>query len=370
MRLALSNADNIQHFQSHLLHWYDEKGRVLPWRAAKDALPNPYHVFLSEFMLQQTQVATVIPYFHAFIQKWPDFERFAAAPLDEVMAHWAGLGYYARARNMARAADLVVKDHQGKLPTSLDALKALPGIGDYTAAAIAAIAYDQPAAVIDGNIARIITRLYNDHALLEENTQAIKARAQALTPDARAGDYAQAMMDLGAMICKPKNPLCGECPVQINCLAYQHQTQASLPKRKTKPPKPHRLGVGFGYLKHGQIWLDKRPKTGLLGGTYGLPTTKWIECAPQDKHKILSQQQRIQLYTKLGIDQASSIGNYHYCGIVTHIFTHFSLTLHLYRIEIEKSPFESETGGFYDQDHRKQLGISTLMQKAITLLLR
>ncbi len=231
-----------------LLAWYDRHARRLPWRVgpkdrARGVQPDPYRVWLSEIMLQQTTVAAVKPYFDAFIARWPDVAALASAPRDEVMKAWAGLGYYARARNLHACAQAVVRDHGGRFPETAAGLKVLPGIGDYTAAAVAAIAFDEPVAVVDGNIERVIARLFAIDTPLPAAKKEIRARQQEMTPQARAGDYAQAMMDLGAAICTPKRPACALCPLAEACVAHARGEEETYPVKAEKaraadPPRP------------------------------------------------------------------------------------------------------------------------------------
>ena len=221
-------------FQRDLLAWYDTHARTLPWREKSNQRPDPYRIWLSEVMLQQTTVATVGPYFKAFIDRWPTVQALARAPLDDILTAWAGLGYYSRARNLHKCAQVIVQAYQGVFPDTETRLRTLPGIGPYTAAAIAAIAFDQPAVVIDGNIDRVMTRLHNSPIPIQHNKAAIGAWAAALTPQTRPGDYAQGLMDLGATICRPANPQCLLCPVQPYCAAHQAGTASNLP---VKPPK-------------------------------------------------------------------------------------------------------------------------------------
>lgn len=228
-------------------------------------------------MLQQTTVATVKGYYQRFLDRWPDVRSLAAAPRDQVLEEWAGLGYYARARNLHACAERVSDDYNGIFPTSASELKALPGIGDYASAAIAAIAYDEPIAVIDGNVERIIARLYEIDAPLPKGRKTILQALQPLVPEERPGDFAQATMDLGATICRPKKPACGVCPLMNHCAARRSNRQEDFPVKLAKKAKPTRRIVAFALLHDGQILLERRPDKGLLGGTLGLPSTPWVE---------------------------------------------------------------------------------------------
>ncbi|HVO17494.1 MAG TPA: A/G-specific adenine glycosylase, partial [Alphaproteobacteria bacterium] len=247
-----------------LLAWYDRHRRRLPWRAGPGERPDPYRVWLSEIMLQQTTVATVGPYFTAFLERWPDVARLAAAPLDDVLHAWQGLGYYARARNLHRCAAVVARDHGGRFPDTEDALRALPGVGAYTAAAIAAIAFDRPAVVVDGNVERVVARLHAVDAPLPAAKPELRRLAAALTPDARPGDFAQAMMDLGATLCTPRAPRCVLCPLMAGCAARTRGIAEELPRRTAKPEKPTRRGVAFFAVDaDGAVLLRRRDESGL-----------------------------------------------------------------------------------------------------------
>ncbi len=259
-----------------LLGWYDQHRRTLPWRALPGQFPDPYHVWLSEIMLQQTTVATVRGYFARFLTRWPTVEDLAAAPLEDVMQAWAGLGYYARARNLHACARLVAHANNGRFPASEQALRVLPGIGTYTAAAIAAIAFGQRAVVVDGNVERVVTRLFAVDTPIPAARPAIYALADTLTPAERAGDFAQAMMDLGSGICTSRRPLCALCPLMAGCEARKAGTQEHFPVRKRKDQKPTRRGAAFVVLRaDGAVLVRTRPPTGLLGGMLEVPGTAW-----------------------------------------------------------------------------------------------
>ena len=261
-----------------LLDWYDRHGRRLPWRAAPGAWPDLYWVWLSEIMLQQTTVPVVAGYFQRFLERWPTLEALAEAELDEVLHAWQGLGYYARARNLHACARHVLADHGGRFPSEEKALRALPGIGRYTAAAIAAIAYDRPATVVDGNVERVIARLRAVETPLPAAKPRLYALAAELTPETRPGDYAQALMDLGATVCTPRNPGCLTCPWRDACQAQARGLAESLPRRAPKRPRPLRHGVSFWLMRaDGAVLLRRRPDHGLLGGMIELPTTPWRE---------------------------------------------------------------------------------------------
>ncbi|MEQ3630478.1 MAG: A/G-specific adenine glycosylase, partial [Sulfitobacter sp.] len=268
-----------------LLEWYDTHARALPWRVPPHdrmagVTPDPYRIWLSEVMLQQTTVATVKDYFARFTARWPDVAALAAAEDADVMAEWAGLGYYARARNLLKCARAVVAEHGGDFPADHDALLKLPGIGPYTAAAISSIAFDLPNAVLDGNVERVMARVYDIHTPLPAAKPELMARAVALTPQDRPGDYAQAVMDLGATICTPKSPACGICPWREPCVARAEGTAALLPKKAPKKPKPVRHGTIYLAQREDGAWLlETRPDKGLLGGMLGWPGSDWIDTA-------------------------------------------------------------------------------------------
>ena len=297
-----------------LLAWYDKNARTLPWRAPRGVAPEPYHVWLSEIMLQQTTVTTVKPYFEKFLTLFPNVQALAAAEDDAVMAAWAGLGYYSRARNLLKCARLVAQDHDGQFPDEEAALLKLPGIGPYTAAAIAAIAFNRPAAPVDGNIERVLARLYKLETPLPDVKPQVKEKNQALVPADRPGDFAQAMMDLGATLCTPKRPNCPICPWQKGCAAHAADMQDILPKRAPKKPKPERGGTIY-WLENakGEVLLHRRPDKGLLGGMLCFPSSGWD--APND-----STLPDLLLATLPD-------GWTPLAGEVVHVFTHFRLTL-------------------------------------------
>jgi A/G-specific adenine glycosylase len=259
-----------------LLAWYDRHRRVLPWRAEPGAVPEPYHVWLSEIMLQQTTVTATIPYYERFLIRFPTVQALAAAPLEDVLAAWAGLGYYARARNLHACARAVVERYGGQFPEEPAALRTLPGIGDYTAAAIAAIAFDRREAAVDGNVERVVARLYAVADPLPPAKPRLRALAAALVPEERAGDFAQAVMDLGATICTPRRPRCVLCPWRTSCSAAATGLQETLPALAEKPERPLRYGVAFWLTRRdGAVLLRRRPEKGLLGGMIEIPSTPW-----------------------------------------------------------------------------------------------
>ncbi len=300
-----------------LLRWYDRHARALPWRAPPGAPPaDPYAVWLSEIMLQQTTVTAVIPYFRAFLARWPTVAALAAAPRDEVLAAWAGLGYYSRARNLHLCAQAVAGAHAGRFPPDEAALLALPGIGPYTAAAIAAIAFDRPAVVVDGNVERVVARLYRVEEPLPASKPRLRALAAELTPRQRPGDFAQAMMDLGATVCTPRNPDCLLCPLSGACSARAAGSPAELPRRAPKAAKPLRRGLAFWLRRpaDGTVLLQRRPPKGLLGGMLGLPGTPWEARGSWSLTQARAWQPVPADWRLLP-------------GGISHVFTHFALEL-------------------------------------------
>lgn len=307
-----------------LLGWYDAHHRELPWRVPPSALaggaqPDPYLVWLSEVMLQQTTVEAVKSYFRAFVQKWPTVEALAAAPTEDVMKAWAGLGYYSRARNLKACADLVARQG-GRFPDSESGLRELPGIGAYTAAAIAAIAFDRPAAVVDGNVERVVSRLYSIATPLGDAKGEIRGQVERMVPPTRPGDFAQAMMDLGATICTPRRPRCMLCPVRQDCSATISGDPERFPVRLPKAEKPLRRGAAFVAVRSdGAILLRKRANKGLLGGMTEVPTTGWTA--------------RIDGATTVAA--APFPGDWRQAGRIGHIFTHFALELDVFKAETD-----------------------------------
>jgi len=311
-----------------LLAWYDRHRRTLPWRAAPGERSDPYRVWLSEIMLQQTTVKAVAPYYARFLARWPDVRALAAAPLDEVLKTWAGLGYYARARNLHACARAVVERHGGEFPASEAALRALPGIGAYTAAAIAAIAYDAPASPVDGNVERVIARLYAVQTPLPAARPEISRLACALTPPRRAGDFAQAIMDLGATLCTPKNPDCALCPWTEGCVAHLRGDAETFPRRKPKREGALRRGAAFVARRaDGFLLVRTRSAKGLLGGMTEVPTTEWVQNfdegnALQGAPHFSASKSRLRITWRRTP------------GVVRHVFTHFPLELSVYAADL------------------------------------
>ena len=280
-------AKDVEQIRSALLAWYDRHRRVLPWRALPGQVTSPYRVWLSEIMLQQTTVNAVVPYFLKFLEKWPTINDLAAAPSEDVMQAWAGLGYYARARNLHKCARYVAHDLGGVFPRTLEGLKLLPGVGDYTSAAIAAIAFNLPANVVDGNVERVAARIFAVEEPLPDCKPTLKRLAAMMAEGetARPGDYAQALMDLGATICTPSSPKCMICPIRDWCDAFAKGIAADLPRRKTKVPKPQRHGYVYWITDpDGRILFERRAEAGLLGGTIGLPTSSWLDRSSEAAH--------------------------------------------------------------------------------------
>ncbi|WP_091737197.1 A/G-specific adenine glycosylase [Phenylobacterium immobile] len=308
-----------------LLAWYDANARDLPWRvrpAARAAglVADPYRVWLSEVMLQQTTVPHAAPYFLRFTERWPTVADLAAAADEEVMAAWAGLGYYARARNLLACARAVASRHAGVFPNDPAALRALPGLGDYTTAAVSAIAFGQTANVVDGNVERVMARLFAVEAPLPAGKPELKALAASLVRDDRPGDWAQALMDLGATVCRPKAPLCELCPIADHCAGLATGAPETFPRKTAKAARPHRHGVAFILTRDDQVALVRREPKGLLGGMLALPTTDWRSAPFSDAEAIAA---------------APAPADWRRVGEIEHVFTHFSLGLAVYRAEGE-----------------------------------
>ena len=338
--------------ESRLLEWYDGNARELPWRIgpadhARGRRPDPYRVWLSEVMLQQTTVAAVKDYYHRFTQRWPTVSDLAMAEDGDVMAEWAGLGYYARARNLLKCARVISAEHAGRFPDSYDALLALPGIGPYTAAAIAAIAFDRPETVMDGNVERVMARLHDIHTPLPAAKPALKRLAGSLTPVKRPGDYAQAVMDLGATVCTPRSPACGLCPLRISCLARQAGSAEALPRKTAKPAKPTRYGTIYLARRSDGAWLlERRPDRGLLGGMLGWPGSEWGDTALEAPPLVADWQ---TLPTE-----------------VRHTFTHFHLVLTVKTATVaDREP--PATGFFLPRSEFRPSDLPTVMRKAFDL---
>jgi A/G-specific adenine glycosylase len=303
-----------------LIAWYDRHRRKLPWRALPGETPDPYRIWLSEIMLQQTTVTAVAPYFARFTARWRDVRALAAAPLDDVLKLWAGLGYYARARNLHACARAVVERHGGHFPESEAELRALPGIGTYTAAAIAAIAFDAPAAAVDGNVERVVARLFALEQELPAAKAEIRRRTACIVPAERAGDFAQALMDLGATICTPKKPACALCPWMEHCAARRRGDPETFPLKAPKKTGRLRRGAAFVAVRaDGAVLVRTRAPKGLLGGMTEVPTTEWTHDFAEDS----------ALAAAPVMSRAKSRWR-RLPGVVTHVFTHFPLELAVY----------------------------------------
>ena len=332
-----------------LLAWYDVHARHLPWRVQPGAgTADPYRVWMSEIMLQQTTVAVVKAYFEVFTTRWPTVWDLAAAEDADVMAAWAGLGYYARARNLLKCARMVVSDFDGEFPSDRVELQKLPGVGPYTSAAIAAIAFGASETVVDGNVERVMARLRGIETPLPPAKPELVAAAEALTPMARAGDYAQAVMDLGATICSPKSPACGICPWRDPCIARAQGRAAELPRKLPKAQKPTRIGIAYiARREDGAFLLETRPAKGLLGGMLGWPSTDWTEETPKDAPPLQAD------WWDPGLE-------------IRHTFTHFHLRMKVFLADV---PIEAvpDRGRFVSKHQFKPTALPTVMKKAISV---
>ncbi len=353
-----SGPDSTAHL---LLDWYDRHARDMPWRTSPKARaagvrPDPYRVWLSEIMLQQTTVAAVKAYFERFVALWPTVEALAAAPEEDVMKAWAGLGYYSRARNLKACADTVARDHGGQFPDILDGLRALPGIGDYTAAAVAAIAFDLPAAVVDGNVERVFTRLFAIETPLPKAKPEIKAQVAAMLPPTRPGDFAQACMDLGATICTPRRPSCILCPLREHCAVIARGLDAErFPVKAAKGEKPVRRGAAYVLERSdGAILLERRPPSGLLGAMTQVPTTDWTSRRDGDTTTAASPDPSIA---------------WRNAGAITHVFTHFELRLTIFHGQAPHTR-EPGPGRWWSRPHEiAGEALPSVMKKAIACAL-
>lgn len=347
-------------FRNRLLGWYDQHARILPWRYTKNQKPDPYRVWLSEIMLQQTTVAAVGPYFSKFTEKWPTVQALATAKQEEIMTAWAGLGYYSRARNLHKCAGVVVAELMGEFPDDQIALKKLPGIGDYTSAAIRAIAFNKPAIVVDGNIERIMARYFAWQTPMPEAKKDLKNLASGLFENfiERPGDLAQALMDMGATVCIPQNPRCGLCPVSRNCKARKLEIAARLPLQSGKKTRPRKFGHVYWITNSkGQVLLERRREEGLLGGMVGLPTSEWIIADGRDAASP-STLVRCKI-NDLGDNPVS----------VRHTFTHFELELRLKTARLNDTNIGN---GYYWAaiDGIEKAGFPTVFKKAVKLFVR
>ena len=306
--------------RAELLAWYDANARDLPWRVrpGRGPRPDPYRVWLSEVMLQQTTVPHATPYFLKFTARWPTVTDLANADDGEVMAAWAGLGYYARARNLLACGRAVAADHGGVFPDTEEGLRSLPGLGPYTAAAVAAIAFDRATNVVDGNVERVVSRLFAVEHPLPDAKPELKSLAAALVTGERPGDWAQALMDLGATVCRPRAPLCDRCPVSAHCAALTRGDPETFPRKTPKGQRPHRYGVAYVLTRGAEVALVRRPPKGLLGGMLALPTSDWRPARWSEAEALAV---------------APATAPWRSAGEVEHGFTHFTLTLRLLRAE-------------------------------------
>ena len=334
-----------------LLTWYDRHARRLAWRVPSGQPVDPYRVWLSEIMLQQTTVAAVDAYFRAFTERWPRVEDLAAAELDEVLTAWAGLGYYARARNLHRCAIEIATRHGGRFPTDEEELRRLPGIGEYTAAAIAAIAFQEPAAVMDGNVERVLARLADDPTPLPAAKPRLKAILRRIVPPQRPGDFAQAMMDLGALICTPRRPRCVLCPWRPACRAAQAGSAEDLPVKAAKAERPTRRAIAFWATDpSGAILLRRRPERGLLGGMIEVPSSEWRTGSPPDLDEVRREAPLAANWRLLR-------------GLVRHTFTHFHLELQVAAAHVPEPP----EGLWVLPDALGDHALPTVMRKVVRL---
>jgi A/G-specific adenine glycosylase len=340
-----------------LLAWYDRHRRALPWRPPSGERADPYRVWLSEIMLQQTGVKTVGPYFQKFLARWPDVDALGRASLDDVLRMWAGLGYYSRARNLHACAVAVLRDHGGVFPDTEQGLRALPGIGRYTAAAIAAIAFGRRTMPVDGNIERVVSRLFaveeplpQAKPLIQDLAKTLLGETRAGDAETRAGDSAQALMDLGASICTPKKPACALCPLNGDCLALARGDQESFPRKAPKKTGALRRGAAFVVTRGEALLVRTRPERGLLGGMTEVPTSHWL--AAQHDKTALKQAPMLK-----------GIGRWHRkAGVVTHVFTHFPLELVVYTANVAARARAPEG--------MRWLPISTLADEALPNVMR
>jgi A/G-specific adenine glycosylase len=336
-----------------LLAWYDRHRRILPWRAGADEASDPYRVWLSEIMLQQTTVKAVGPYFAAFTARWPDVAALAQADIEDVMRQWAGLGYYSRARNLHACARAVVEQHGGRFPANEAGLRSLPGIGAYTAAAVAAIAFGRPTMPVDGNIERVVTRLYAIETPLPRAKAEVQQRALSLMDAVRPGDCAQAAMDLGATICTPKRPACALCPLNDGCLARVRGDQDSFPRKAAKRTGALRCGAAFVVLRGDDVLLQTRPTKGLLGGMTEVPGSEWV--VGQSAARA-----RAQAPVVPGLSRWRRIP-----GTVRHVFTHFPLELTVYLAAVPQSASPPDAMRWVSRDALPGEALPNLMRKVL-----
>ncbi len=346
-------------FRRRILKWYDAHRRVLPWRALPGQVADPYHVWMSEIMLQQTTVPAVAPYFQKFISRWPHVRDLAAARDEDVLQYWAGLGYYARARNLIKCARYVANDLKGVFPRDMEGLLLLPGVGRYTAAAIRSIAFQMPSTVVDGNVERVMARVFAVTDPLPASKPKLYDLAHMLSDNQqeRPGDYAQALMDLGSGICTPKSPKCMLCPVSTMCAAYNQGIQNELPAKAEKTERPFRYGHAYIFQNSkGQILLERRPDKGLFGSMYGFPTSEWVKAPSRKKLPDITSPDRLKL-----VDTGQH---------VKHVLTHFELRLDLWRGTAKNDIIKmlGIQGVWMDKDELDAAGLPTLFKKIRKLI--
>ena len=340
------------HYRARLLHWYNQAGRTLPWRIRSETHAgskgrDAYGIWLSEIMLQQTTIAHATPYWHKFLKRWPTVHALANAPREQVLACWAGLGYYARARNLHKCAILVSKAYDGVFPSSVDELLKLPGVGEYTANAICAAAFDRPASVVDGNVERVMSRFFAIKTPLPKSKPEIKAVAANLADPENSRDYSQAIMDLGSLVCTPKAPHCSLCPWQTGCMAYRDDEPLQYPVKLPRKAKPKRYGVCYHVTKNTQIWLRRRDDNGLLGGMMEIPGSDWRE-------------------TKGVSFTAPFKTQWRKAGTVIHVFTHFSLNLEVWCAQVSED-WTINDGELVLIENLNDVGLPSVMMKAAKL---
>lgn len=343
------NDKQVKQFQQKLLTWYDKHRRVMPWRALEGHKADPYHVWLSEIMLQQTTIATVKGYFDVFVSTWPTVRDLAAADEDAILAKWSGLGYYSRARNLHKAARVIVKDFNGRIPDNYDDLLSLPGVGDYTASAVTAIAFNKQATVLDGNVERVVSRIFEIQEKLPKGKKHYREKAVLLSvgDHNRYGDMAQATMDLGSTLCAPKNPKCGQCPVADMCGAKASNTQEEYPKKEKKKAIPKKYAHAYVMMNEkGQFFMRKRGDKGMLAGMYEIPTSEWV-----------LKKKDIQDTEFADVDFALLKGQ------VKHVFSHFEFYINVYMAPVKHDSVCK--GVWVDMDNLEAYGVPTVMKKII-----
>lgn len=347
--------EKAQNFRKKMLNWYAKHRRVLPWRTLPedDTAPDPYKVWLSEIMLQQTTVNAVIPYFVKFTEKWPSVHDLAYAENEEVMENWAGLGYYARARNLHKCAKVVSEDYNGVFPDDEPLLKTLPGIGDYTGAAIRSIAFNKPSTVVDGNVERVFSRYFALEKPLPDVKKDIKTIAATFSKnyEDQPANYAQALMDLGATICTPKSPACVLCPISQDCIGYAQGQAEKYPIKAIKKKVPKRYGYAYIITDGDYIILEKRPEKGLLGGMYGVPTTEW-----EDNKNTLSHSSEFKRIPDTHNQK------------IEHVFTHFHLTLEVYITDLTNCSQSFQGIKRIHKNDLKKFGLPTVFKKVINTI--